>query len=63
MLPAPGVMLKFPLLMSKNTLLLALTLILACEVVTLGSKTDALPSLGVPATNSVGNVYPPSVLK
>ena len=37
---APGVMLKFALLMSKKTLLLAFTLILA-DVVTLGTSTDA----------------------
>ena len=49
-------MLKFPLLMSKKMLLLALTLILAFDVDTLGNVTDALPSLGVPPNNKVGNV-------
>ena len=59
----PGSMLKLPLLMSKKMLLLALTLILAFDVDTLGNDTDALPSLGVPPNNNVGKVYPPSVLR
>ena len=49
-------MVKFPSLMSKKTLLLALTLILAFDVSKLGNDTDALPSLDVPASNNVGNV-------
>ena len=56
-------MLKFSLLMSKKTLLLALTLILAFEVDKFGNETVALPSLGVPPSKRMGNVYPPSVLK
>ena len=56
MSPAPGVIAKFALLMSKKTLSLALTLILAAPVLTLGRNTAAEPSLGVPATSSVGKV-------
>ena len=59
----PAVMVKFVLEISKKILPTASTFILAVVVAVLGIVTACDPSFGVLATNTVGNVCPPSVLK
>ena len=58
-----AVIVKFVLEMSKKILPAASTFILAVVVAILGMVTACEPSFGVLATNTVGNVCPPSVLK
>lgn len=59
----PAVMVKLVLEISKKILPTASTLILAVVVGVLGIVTAWVPSFGVLAINTVGNVCPPSVLK
>ena len=59
----PAVIVKLVLEMSKKILPAASTFILAVVVAVLGIVKASLPSLGVLAANTVGNVCPPSVLK
>ena len=58
---AAPVIVKFVLEMSKKILPTASTFILAVVVVPTGIVTASEPSLAVLATNTVGNVFPPSV--
>lgn len=59
----PEVIVKFALEISKKILPTASTFILAVVVGVFGIANASLPSLGVLAANTVGNVLPPSVLK
>ena len=56
-----AVIVKFTFEISKKTLPAASTLIRASVVAVPGRVTACEPSFGVPATSTVGNVYPPSV--
>ena len=58
---AAAVIVKFTFEMSKKMLPTDSTLIRASVVAVPGRVTDCEPSFGVPATSTVGNVYPPSV--
>lgn len=59
----PLVMVKLVLEISKKILPTASIFIRAVVVGVLGMVSAAVPSLGVLAINTVGNVWPPSVLK
>jgi len=58
----PAVIVKLALEISKKILPTASTLILAVVVGVFGITSASVPSLGVLAANTVGNVWPPSVL-
>jgi len=61
--PEPAVMVKLVLEISKNIFPTASTFILAVVVAVLGMVSTSVPSLGVLADSTVGNVCPPSVDK